>query len=86
MSKQVPSAQPGPISERTLWVWLLLVSGIGCWLVGAVWLFRAHLESDTSQNIDSGYGLGFFLLGFAPLGLALVLWLRTALAAKDPTV
>jgi drug/metabolite transporter (DMT)-like permease len=86
MSKEALSVPPGPMSERALWVWLLLVSGIGCWLIAAVWLFHAHLESDTSENIDSGYGLGFFLLGLAPLGLALVLWLRTVLAGKDPTV
>lgn len=86
MSKQVPSVPHGPMSERTFWAWLLVASGVACWLIAAWWVVRAHLTGDTDQNIYSGFGLGFFILGLGPLCVALAMGLRRASAGRNPEV
>lgn len=86
MSKQVPPEPHGPMSEHTFWAWLLVASGVACWLIAAWWAVRAYLTGDTSQNIYSGFGLGFFILGLGPLSVALAMWLRGTVARRSPEV
>jgi hypothetical protein len=38
------------MSERTLWVWLLVFSGVACWVVAAGWIFRAPSGADSGLS------------------------------------
>jgi hypothetical protein len=72
------------MSERVLWVWLLVLSGVACWVVSAGWMHRAHLANDTDQTIYAGHGLRFLVLGVAPLVVALGVRLHGATSRRSP--